>query len=253
MDDFLREFLIETGERLDVVDAELVRLNAADHVIETTHERNAAGKPDHGTIRLRAGQEGGTITIEITDDGRGLDHDAIRRKAVAPGLVGEADVRRLGDAQVAKFIFHPHLSTAAAVTSISGRGAGMDVVKDNMELIGGMIEIRSEKGRGTTFAIKIPLTLAIVAALVVSVKDERFAIQQQSVQEFVRLVPDSGHSIEHLDGRPLLRLRRRLLPIVRLPEVLASLSRGVHRLDRQLSTILDVDADLALEAPFRAA
>jgi two-component system chemotaxis sensor kinase CheA len=194
--------------------------NAADHAIETTEERKAAGKPEHGTIRLRASQEGGTITIEIADDGRGLDHDAIRRKAVACGLVGEADVKRLGDAQVAKFIFHPGFSTAAAVTSISGRGVGMDVVKSNIELIGGAIEIRSEKGRGTTFTIKIPLTLAIVAALIVSVKDERFAIPQLTVLELVRVVPDSEHSIETINGTPLLRLRERLLPIVRLSEVL---------------------------------
>ena len=194
--------------------------NAADHAIETMDERRAAGKPEHGTIRLCAYQEGGTITIEIADDGRGLDHDAIRRKAVACGLVGEADVKRFSDAQVAKFIFHPGFSTAAAVTSISGRGVGMDVVKNNIELIGGTIEIRSETGRGTTFTIKIPLTLAIVAALIVSVNDERFAIPQLTVLELVRVIPGSQHSIEHINGRPLLRLRDKLLPIVRLSEVL---------------------------------
>ena len=126
----------------------------------------------------------------------------------------------MSDAQVAKFIFHPGFSTAAKVTSVSGRGVGMDVVKTNIELIGGTVDIRSEQGRGTTFTIKIPLTLAIVAALIVSSKDQRFAIPQVAVSELVRVSPASEHSIERINGTPILRLRDRLLPIVPLSKVM---------------------------------
>ncbi|MCF4128637.1 hybrid sensor histidine kinase/response regulator [Methylobacterium sp. SyP6R] len=188
--------------------------NSADHGIESGAERKAAGKPDKGTIRLNAFHEGGTITIEIADDGKGLDLQAIRRKAVERGVATEAEVERMTDAQVAKFIFHAGFSTAKAVTSVSGRGVGMDVVKTNIELIGGTIDIQTQLGRGTTFTIKIPLTLAIVAALIVSAREQRFAIPQVSVLELVRVQPGTDHTVERINGSPVLRLRDRLLPIV---------------------------------------
>jgi two-component system chemotaxis sensor kinase CheA len=194
--------------------------NSADHGIETPTERKTAGKPEKGTIRLNAYHEGGSITIEIADDGKGLNFAAIRKKAVERGIASDAEVERMSDAQVAKFIFHPGFSTAAKVTSVSGRGVGMDVVKTNIELIGGTVDIRSEQGRGTTFTIKIPLTLAIVAALIVSSKDQRFAIPQVAVSELVRVSPSSEHSIERINGTPILRLRDRLLPIVPLSKVM---------------------------------
>ncbi|ACL56681.1 hybrid sensor histidine kinase/response regulator [Methylobacterium nodulans] len=188
--------------------------NSADHGIESAAERKAAGKPEKGTIRLSAFHEGGTITIEIADDGKGLDLAAIRRKAVERGIATEAEVERMNDAQVAKFIFHPGFSTAKAITSVSGRGVGMDVVKTNIELIGGTVDIRTQFGQGTTFTIKIPLTLAIVAALIVSARNHRFAIPQVSVLELVRVQPGSDHTVERINGSPVLRLRDRLLPIV---------------------------------------
>src|SRR5215218_8889173 len=194
--------------------------NSADHGIENPADRKATGKPEKGTIRLNAYHEGGSITIEISDDGKGLNFAAIRKKAVERGIAGDAEVERMSDAQVAKFIFHPGFSTAAKVTSVSGRGVGMDVVKTNIELIGGTVDIRSEQGRGTTFTIKIPLTLAIVAALIVSSKDQRFAIPQVAVSELVRVSPSSEHSIERINGTPILRLRDRLLPIVPLSKVM---------------------------------
>jgi len=194
--------------------------NSADHGIESTADRKAAGKPEKGTIRLNAYHEGGSITIEISDDGKGLNFAAIRKKAVERGIASDAEVERMSDAQVAKFIFHPGFSTAAKVTSVSGRGVGMDVVKTNIELIGGTVDIRSEQGRGTTFTIKIPLTLAIVAALIVASKDQRFAIPQVAVSELVRVSPSSEHSIERINGTPILRLRDRLLPIVPLSKVM---------------------------------
>lgn len=195
--------------------------NSADHGIESPLERKAAGKPERGTIRLNAYHEGGSITIEIADDGRGLNFPVIRKKAVERGIASEAEVERMSDAQVAKFIFHPGFSTAKSVTSVSGRGVGMDVVKTNIELIGGTVEIRSELGKGTTFTIKIPLTLAIVAALIVSSKDQRYAIPQVAVLELVRVMPGTEHTIERINGTPVLRLRERLLPIVPLSKVLS--------------------------------
>ncbi len=193
--------------------------NSADHGLESTAERVAAGKPARGTIRLAAYHEGGTITIEIADDGKGLNLAAIRKKAVERGLAAQADVERMTDAQVAKFIFHAGFSTAAAVTSVSGRGVGMDVVKTNIETIGGLIDIATTAGRGTTFTIKIPLTLAIVAALIVRAGEHRFALPQVAVLELVRV--DAGaQRVERINGAPVLRLRERLLPIVSLTGLL---------------------------------
>jgi two-component system, chemotaxis family, sensor kinase CheA len=194
--------------------------NSADHGIETALERKRAGKPERGTVRLSAYHEGGTITIEIADDGRGLDFPAIRRKVRERGLAAEAELERMSDVQVAKFIFQPGFSTAKEVTAISGRGVGMDVVKSNIELIGGTIDIRSERGRGTTFTIKIPLTLAIVPALIVAAHDQRFAMPQVAVLELVRVKPGSAHAIERLNGTPVLRLREQLLPIIPMSRAL---------------------------------
>ncbi len=142
---------------LDVIKDPLTHMvrNSADHGIEATNERIKAGKPARGTIRLSAYHEGGTITIEIADDGKGLDLAAIRKKAVERNLAPAAEIEKMTDAQVAKFIFHAGFSTAKAVTSVSGRGVGMDVVKTNIETIGGVVDIATELGRGTTFTIKI--------------------------------------------------------------------------------------------------
>jgi two-component system, chemotaxis family, sensor kinase CheA len=199
--------------------------NSADHGLESTAERVAAGKPARGTIRLAAYHEGGTITIEIADDGKGLNLAAIRKKAVERGLAAQADIDRMTDAQVAKFIFDAGFSTAAAVTSVSGRGVGMDVVKTNIETIGGLIDIATTAGRGTTFTIKIPLTLAIVAALIVRAGEHRFALPQVAVLELVRV--DAGaQRVEHINGAPVLRLRERLLPIVSLTGLLGQAEAG---------------------------
>ena len=194
--------------------------NSADHGIESSADRKAAGKPVRGTIRLSAYHEGGTITIEIADDGKGLDLAAIRRKAVERNIASQADLDRMTDAQVAKFIFHPGFSTAAAITSVSGRGVGMDVVKTNIELIGGVIDINTQLGRGTTFTIKIPLTLAIIAALIVKAGAQRFAVPQVAVLELVRVDKATAQKVERINGSPVLRLRERLLPIVTLTGVL---------------------------------
>jgi two-component system, chemotaxis family, sensor kinase CheA len=194
--------------------------NSADHGIEMPDVRLKKKKPEKGTIRLSANHEGGTITIEIADDGRGLNIPSIKRKALEKNLATEAELEKMTDAQVAKFIFHAGFSTAEQVTSVSGRGVGMDVVKTNIELIGGTIDIHTEAGFGTTFTIKMPLTLAIVAALIVSAGEQRFAIPQVSVLELVRVKAGSEHAVERINGTPVMRLRDRLLPIVPLKGVL---------------------------------
>ena len=207
---------------LDIIKDPLTHMvrNSADHGLESTEDRKMAGKPDKGTIRLSAFHEGGHIIIEIADDGRGLNTDRIKRKALENGLATEAELDKMSEAQVHKFIFHPGFSTAAAVTSVSGRGVGMDVVKTNIDLIGGTIDLKSVAGEGTTFTIKIPLTLAIVPALIVEVAGNRFAIPQMAVVELVRANAQSEHKIEHIKDTPVLRLRNKLLPLIHLRKML---------------------------------
>ncbi len=159
--------------------------NSADHGLEDAATRRAAGKAEAGRISLTAFHEGGHIVIEIADDGRGLDLARIRAKAATQGLASQAELDAMPEAQLSRFIFHPGFSTAAQVTAVSGRGVGMDVVKTNIERIGGTIDLKSAPGQGSTFTIKIPLTLAIVSALIVAVAGQRFAIPQLSVVELV--------------------------------------------------------------------
>ncbi|MEP6150159.1 MAG: chemotaxis protein CheW [Nisaea sp.] len=194
--------------------------NSADHGIEDGPSRLAAGKSETGTVTLNAYHEGGHIIIEIKDDGKGLDPEKIKAKAVANGLVAESEAASLSEQQIQQFIFRAGFSTAAEVTSVSGRGVGMDVVRTNIEKIGGTIELKSVFGKGSTFIIKIPLTLAIVSALIVEAGGERFAIPQLSVVELVRASSNSEHKIEEVHGTPVLRLRNRLLPLVSLRRLL---------------------------------
>jgi two-component system chemotaxis sensor kinase CheA len=198
--------------------------NSADHGLETPDERRLAGKPELGRIRLNAYHEGGHILIEVADDGRGLDVAKIRAKVLSKGLVSEAELAAMSDAQIRAFIFRAGFSTAAAVTAISGRGVGMDVVRSNIERIGGTVELASTLGAGTCFTIKIPLTLAIVSALIVRACGERFAIPQISVLELVRVGGGAGGgtamAIETIGRTPVLRLRDQLLPLVTLGELL---------------------------------
>ncbi len=194
--------------------------NSGDHGIETPAERKAAGKPETGRLVLNAYHEGGHIIIEIRDDGRGIDVQKVKQKALQNGLVSESDLETMSDAQILQLIFRPGLSTAATVTNVSGRGVGMDVVKTNVEKIGCTIELDSIAGKGTTFVIKIPLTLAIVSALIVECRGARFAIPQISVVELVRASANSEHTIEMINEAPVLRLRGRLLPLVSLSRIL---------------------------------
>ena len=194
--------------------------NSADHGIELPTERVAKGKPETGAITLDAFHEGGHIIIEIADDGRGLDIEKIKKKAVSRGLATETDLAAMTEQQIQQFVFKAGFSTAAKVTSVSGRGVGMDVVRTNIEKIGGTVEMKSQSGKGSTFTIKIPLTLAIVSALIVECAGERFAIPQISVVELVRAAANSEHTIERINDTPVLRLRDRLLPLVSLQSLL---------------------------------
>ena len=194
--------------------------NSADHGLETEAERLAAGKSATGVITLSAYPEGGSIVIRLSDDGRGLDGRRIRAKAVEQGLLTAAEAESISDAQAYRLIFSPGFSTAQAVTSVSGRGVGMDVVMTNLEQIGGQVEIASRPGEGATFTVKIPLTLAIMATLIVDVAGQRFALPQSGVLELVRFGPGSPHRIETIESLRMLRLRSQLLPVLDLAPAL---------------------------------
>ncbi|WP_422036800.1 hybrid sensor histidine kinase/response regulator [Roseibium sp.] len=194
--------------------------NSADHGLERPEERRAAGKPEKGIITLAAYHEGGHIIIEVRDDGKGIDVDRVKAKVLERGLASESEVEKMTDSQIHKFIFHAGFSTAAEVTSVSGRGVGMDVVRNNIELIGGTVDLRSATGKGSSFIIKIPLTLAIVSTLIVEAGGDRFAIPQLSVVELVRVQTNSEHRIERIKDTPVLRLRNKLLPLVHLSQLL---------------------------------
>jgi two-component system, chemotaxis family, sensor kinase CheA len=207
---------------LDLIKDPLTHMvrNSADHGLETPAERAAAGKPGQGTIRLSAYHEGGHIIICIADNGRGLNTERIKAKAIASGLVSEAELEKMSEAQIHRFIFAPGFSTAAAVTAVSGRGVGMDVVRTNIDQIGGTIDVKSVAGEGSSVTIKIPLTLAIVSALIVEAGGDRFAIPQLSVVELVRARANSEHRIERIKDTAVLRLRNKLLPLMHLKKLL---------------------------------
>lgn len=196
----------------------LVR-NSVDHGVESAEVRRAAGKPAEGCLILRAYHEGGQVNIEISDDGAGLNLERIRKKAVERGLVAADAASRMSERELAQLILLPGFSTAEKVTAVSGRGVGMDVVKTNIEKIGGTLDLQSHPGVGTTVRIKIPLTLAIIPALVVKCGGDRYAIPQVSLLELVRLEEAEGEKgIEFVHGAPVYRLRGKLLPLVYLSE-----------------------------------
>ncbi|MFN7980644.1 MAG: chemotaxis protein CheA [Vicinamibacterales bacterium] len=192
--------------------------NSVDHGIESPQVRAASGKNPEGLLRLRAFHEGGQINIEIVDDGGGINPERVRNKAIQRGLVSSEQASRMPDHEVVRMVFLPGFSTAEKISNISGRGVGMDVVKTNIEKIGGQVDIQSQIGEGTTLKIKIPLTLAIIPALIVAGGDgERYAIPQVSLLELVRLEGAQARAgIERVQGVPFYRLRGSLLPLVYL-------------------------------------
>lgn len=198
----------------------LVR-NSIDHGLEPPEERRKSGKDDRGLLYLSAYHESGQVNIDISDDGRGINLERVKAKAIENGLFSEAELNRFSDREVMNLIFQPGFSTAESVSNVSGRGVGMDVVRSNIERIGGSVEIQSDVSVGTSLKLKIPLTLAIIPALIVRSGGERFAISQMSLQELVRLEGDEiDEKVEDLYDTKVYRLRGHIIPIVFLSEVL---------------------------------
>ncbi len=216
--------------------------NAVDHGIESPEVRKARGKPVEGFLCLRAFHEGGQVNIEITDDGAGIDSEKVKAKAVERGLISREQAARMSDREATHLIFLPGFSTADRITNVSGRGVGMDVVKTNIEKIGGTVDIQSQVGQGTSLKIKIPLTLAIIPALIVTSGGDRYAIPQVSLLELVRLEGDQARrGIEKIHGAPVYRLRGNLLPLVYLNQQLRV--EDTASLDRDTVNIVVLQAD----------
>ncbi|MGI8509636.1 MAG: chemotaxis protein CheA [Gemmatimonadaceae bacterium] len=230
----VRDIARETGKKIELdmkgagteLDRQLVQAlqdplthmvrNSADHGIERPDVRRAAGKSDAGSICLNAFHEGGHVIVEITDDGAGIDPAVVRRKAVQRGLVRPEVADGMNDKQVFRFLFEPGFSTVDTVTHLSGRGVGMDVVRENVNRVGGTVDLQSSLGEGCTVRIKLPLTLAIVPAMLVGVEDETFAFPQSCVLELVRVPAENRSAFETLQGVPLYRLREALIPVIGL-------------------------------------
>jgi two-component system, chemotaxis family, sensor kinase CheA len=217
--------------------------NSCDHGLESADERAKASKPAIGTIEIKAYNESGQVTLEIKDDGQGLDKARILDKAIEKGLIPAEQAQTLSDQQIFTLIFNPGFTTADKVTNISGRGVGMDVVKTNIEKIGGSVSVNSNMGEGTTFKLRIPLTLAIVPALVIRSKSEYFAIPQQNLVELVRVEEDEVGRIQNIQGTEFLKLRGKLTPIFRINKLLDL--ESVHAKSKELLSVVDSRLSIA--------
>ena len=218
--------------------------NSVDHGIETLPKRVAAGKSAEGRLSLRAYHEGGQVIIEISDDGAGLDPEKLRRKAVEKSLITTEQSSKMSEREATNLIFLPGFSTADKVTNVSGRGVGMDVVKTNIDKIGGTVDVQSKPGTGTTVRMKIPLTLAIIPALIVTNGGERYAIPQISLPELIRLEgEDTKKRIELIQGVPVYRLRGRLLLLVHLDRELRVESSTKDASEADAVNIVNLQAD----------
>ena len=208
--------------------AHLVR-NAADHGIETPEDRLAHGKSARGTIHLDAYHHGNQVVIEVSDNGRGISHEKLVRKAIQAGVVSEEDARGLSQAEILNLVFQPGLSTVDEVTEISGRGVGMDIVKTTMDRLKGKVTVESEPGRGTTFQLVVPLTLASIQALMFRVDNQHYAVSLDSVLEISRT---SDSEIHEIDGHEVLRLRDQVLSVVRLDQLIVNVAPVAARKTR---------------------
>lgn len=233
----VRELSTSLGKNIDLVtegadtelDRQLIEVirdplthlirNCADHGIEKPEERLAKGKPERGEIRVSAAHEAGQITIDIADDGKGLDTERIKKKILSQGLATEQDLRAMSNDEIYRFIFEAGFSTAQVVSNVSGRGVGMDVVRSNIEAIGGSVSLSSVEGRGSRFSLRIPLTLAIAPALIIEVAGQRFALPQTSVVEAVSLGANYKDLIQNVQNALVLKLREEVIPAVELRNV----------------------------------
>ena len=209
--------------------------NSCDHGIETPEERVAVGKSAKGTVKLIASQEGSNIVIKVVDDGKGLDANIIRKKAVERGIATETDVERMGDSEVFRFIFEAGFSTAKTITDVSGRGVGMDVLRTNIEKLSGLIDLESKLGEGTSVIIKLPLTLAIVQGLLVESNKEVFILPMASVVETVKT---EQSSIFYVNQRPVLRLRGEIIPVINLNDILDESAQGFIMSEKQYIVVV---------------
>jgi two-component system chemotaxis sensor kinase CheA len=217
--------------------------NSLDHGIEMPDVREAAGKDPEGTLKLRASQEGSHVVIEVSDDGAGVAVEKVRQKAIERGLITPEKAAQLGERELLQLVFLPGFSTAAAITNVSGRGVGMDVVRTNVEKIGGKVEIDSRPGKGTTLRLRIPLTLAIIPALIVRSVNQSFALPQGALSELVHVPPEqAAQAIKWMEGAPLYLLRGKLLPLVFLDRLLVPGGAHKHATERD-SFIAVLDAD----------
>lgn len=203
--------------------------NSCDHGLESAEERNQKGKPEKGTIHLSAMQEGSSIIIQVEDDGRGFDVDAIRAKAVERGLATQDEIDRMSNREVFGFIFEAGFSTAKKVTDVSGRGVGMDVVRTNIQKLNGIVELDSTKDVGSTVSIKLPLTLAIIQGLLVESDEDIFILPLSSVHETVKT---EGSEIHYVNQRPVLRLRDEIIPLINLSRIIDNDSRGFEMTEK---------------------
>ena len=213
--------------------------NAVDHGVEDPATRRAAGKPEEGVVFMRAFHEGGQVNIQIEDDGGGIDAQKVVAKAIRRGVLTPEEADRMSERDIISLIFAPGFSTAERITNVSGRGVGMDVVRTSIEKIGGSVDVNSVLGQGTTLKIKIPLTLAIIPALIVTCGEDRFAIPQVSLLELVRIEGENYEkAIEWVQGVPVYRLRGALLPLVYLADVLGDSKASDHAEDKVLNIVV---------------
>ena len=217
--------------------------NSLDHGIETPAERHAAGKPEEGTLSLKAYHESGHVHIEVMDDGHGISPDKVKNKALSKGLINTEQAARMSERDALNLIFLPGLSTAEQITNVSGRGVGMDVVKTNIERINGTIELQSVVGRSTTLKIKIPLTLAIIPALIITSGQNRYAIPQVNLLELVRLEADEiNQNIQFVMDTPIYKLRGKLLPLVYLSKEFKVINEEEHAVESDSVNIVVLQA-----------
>jgi two-component system chemotaxis sensor kinase CheA len=190
--------------------------NSVDHGLETPADRETAGKPGPGTVALMASHRGNSVVITVSDDGRGIDCERVRKKVVSKGLLSEGEARELADRDLVGYIWHPGLSTAETITEISGRGVGMDIVKSRIENLSGTVDVRSTLGQGTTFTIRLPLTLAILSSLLVRIYDEIYAISLDHIDEIVEIRTSRIYKVQ---GRPTIEIRKKMIALVALADV----------------------------------
>jgi len=191
--------------------------NSADHGIESPEDRKAAGKPETGSIFLNAFQEGNNVIIEVGDDGAGINTDKVKEKAIERGLVTEEEAENLSQKEIIDFLFMPSFSMAKQITDISGRGVGLDVVKSNIEALGGDVTVKSTMGEGSTFTVRLPLTLAIIQALMVEIRDEKYAIALASIMN-IENIPVSD--IKYVESKEVIHLRGQVIPLIHLDKIL---------------------------------